>query len=254
MRDPRVLAVAFVVLALLSGLAVVVGTGSDRAIGLAGLLLFGGGGLTWAFIQYGSRGAGRLTNGTIALRPGAHVPALIVPVRAGAARAAVLGGVFLSASVAVLFLHPDGLRGDDELTRWVLAGCGLVMAVLVVAAVPRLRGPAPIIALTPTALVARAYSGTTVVPWAVMARVGMAEVSGQAFLGLAVTAPEAVERDGFVARFGSTERAITGWDVALPLLGLGVAPEVLVGLVTHHTANPDDRQRLGRVVPPIPNA
>jgi hypothetical protein len=237
--------VVFVALAGASALMLVIGDEGTRLAGGIGLLMFGGGGLTWVIGEYWTRPAPPPRNGTVRLPNGSTSAALILPYSSGKARSAVMGMALFAIGSALAALNPQAFGSRGAGLTWVFAGCAIVLAIGVASSLRGWRDREVVLAIAQAGLVHRGLGNATFVPWSVIARIERSDRYGQPILGLDTKASGRVARRGGARLLGLLDRPISGRDHTMTLAGFSIPPNEVEKLIHYYFDNPTERSRLG---------
>jgi hypothetical protein len=243
-RDRRFQAAAFLILSGGSFFLLFADEERARLTGAIGLLMFGGSGLALAAGELLSKRPRPMRRGPVELPSGEVVRGLIVPMPAGR----LLGGYvalacFLAASI-LMVVFPQVFRGAGDVMRWAVAGVAVVLAFVLASAIPRLRGPSPVLALTRKGLLSRRYEGTAFFPWDVIRRAEVRDYRGQITLAFDVSSSKGIERTGGTRVLGWLDRPILGFDAGIPLVGMALSPEEIAALIQDYVDEPTSRDQL----------
>lgn len=243
-RDRRFRWASFIILSAGSGVLLFQDEPRARLVGIIGLLMFGGGGLALAAGELASKRAGPMSRGRVQLPSGVVTRGLIIPMRAGRMRGGYVALAFILAASVLMVLSPEVFGDAGGVMRWLVGGVAVVLAIVLAAAIPRLLGPSPVLALTRTGLSSRSYAGTVFFPWDVISRVQILDFRGQITLGVDVSSRAGVEQEGAPRVLGWLDRPIVGLDAGIPLVGTPLPPDEIVALIQRYIDEPTRREEL----------
>ena len=215
-----------------------------RLAGAICLLMFGGSGLALAAGRLMSKRPGPIRRGPVELPSGEVARGLIIPMNAGRILAEYVAVAFFLAASVLTVVFPQVFRGGGGVLRWVMAGVAIVLAVLLAVAIPRFRGPSPVLALTRKGLLSRRYDGTVFFPWDAIRSADVRDYRGQITLAIDVSSNKGIERAGGTRVLGWLDRPILGFDAAIPLVGMALPPEEIAALIQGHVNEPARRDQL----------
>ena len=230
------------VLFTIGGLAIAVfGEGSDRLLGLATVLIFGGGGAALWFMNRPNRRLHGLQAGTIPA-PGGREPVFIARSDPVVLRVAALGCIAMGAGT-LMFAVPGG--SDADVVERLLLGAGGVFLVGIGLFSAYRSANSPKLVLARSGIRATGPAGWFV-PWEAVAGIGELVVHENPFLAIRVTDPAAIEMSGAQQLLHAAERSIMGTDLSFPLRTLTVDPAELNAAIERYLEQPEERAGIGR--------
>jgi hypothetical protein len=243
-RDPRFQAASFLVLSGAGFFLLFQDDERARLVGVIALLMFGGGGLALGAGQLLSKRPGPMRRGPIELPSGEVVRGLIVPMRTGQLLGGYVATAFVLVASILMVVFPQVFGGAGDVMRWVMAGVAILLIFVLAVAIPRFRGPEPILALTGKGLLSRRYDGTVFYPWDVIRSVEVQHYRGQIALAVDLNSQKGIERTGGTRFFSWLDRPILGFDAGIPLVGSAHPPDEIAALIQGYVDEPATRQEL----------
>jgi hypothetical protein len=216
-----------------------------RILGVAIVVMFGGGGLAWMYGEFISKPSPPRM-GTVDIDGRGPSSALIIPMKRGKARAAVVAQAAVGVASLIFFLNPAALGPRYGGLQWLFGGVAVVLAIGIGTSIPRWRRDEPMLALTPSGLFLRELQGTSFVAWQGIGGITPFELYGQPSLGVVLNGSSPVERSRGGGLFGALNRSMVGWEFPISLVGLALPPDEVTGLIEHYLQHPDDRSALTR--------
>jgi hypothetical protein len=245
-QNRLIMTIIFAVFAAVSVVMVIVGDRSTQIVGLAALAMFGVGGLAWWIGEFRTERARTPIIGTVQLPRGHDSRALILPMRAGKQRTAVILLAAVAIGSLIFALSPESLgRRDGPLIRVVMLGVGAILGLFALRGVSGVRKGAYYLALTPSAVAVRSIAGDFAIPWHALASVHVFALHGQPYLGFDVTDDSAIRNDTFLGALDRLEQPLTGRHRSVWLGGFSAPPETVADLVRHYVESPAARASLG---------
>ncbi|MFL5678986.1 MAG: hypothetical protein ACJ77B_00125 [Chloroflexota bacterium] len=222
---------AFVAFAVLSVFMIAGKDASTTALGTAGLIMFGGGGLGWLMSEFGSGETRQPYEGPVSLADGTSGPALIIPIRSGKLRGSIVSQAAFALGSLYVFLNPIAFRAVGLDAQWLFGGVAIVLGLSVLTALPAWKDRQTMLALTPRGLLYDGIGQVTFVRWDAVTGVRAAFMNGVPFVAIDAARPSAIERHGRARLFGLLERPTTGHDLTISLVGMAPSPEQVVSIV-----------------------
>lgn len=234
----------FVLAAVIGAVIAIAGSSGDRIVGLAIVLMFGGGGLAWWMVnRRRARAMQGFQVGQVATAGGSEAAFV-----ARSDRTVLISGVAGSAAFGVgmllVALAPGDAADLDGLEFVLMVVGGLFLIGVALFGLMRLANNSQF-ALTRRGLHAVGPGGWFV-PWDAIAGIAEVAVHGNPFLGVRVSDPEAVRMHRLLGIGRWLQRSAMGVDLSIPIRTLMVDPGEFAGAIARYRQHPEYRGRIGR--------
>jgi hypothetical protein len=234
--------IVFVTCAVGGLLILLVGPDHQRPLGLATLIMFGGGGFGWWFREFRTDRAAAPRLRSVTLPSGLSSPALVLPIKSGTALFLALTLVaFAVGSAIMLVFPPDRQRGGLILV--------VAIVVLLVGVWRVMRGARRkdlFVALAPGGVLVEGLDGTAFMPWPAIINLSEFEIYGQPYLGIDLSSPRFIEGNAGRGAYDRVGRLLTRHHQAIHLRQFAVPAERVAALVREYHEHPERRPGLGR--------